>query len=194
MGVNHRSCRHRVGRRRHHVNTRKPRHRLGTRPERSLQQMSPPCVELLAADAAAARHRDRRYASLQALRCDLTLLLDRPASPPLAARDHLDPRALIRPVVRALSTSARGSTASSSISMDNTHHTIVASRNVRSTLRLRCCAGSARRADGLAYRRGHRGMARSGDWGAWRSTDLFGNSPRDRAHASPGVPPAAASD
>ena len=36
-------------------------------------------------------------------------------------------------------------------------------------------------------------MARSGDWRAWRSTDLFGNSHRDRAHASPGVPPAAAS-
>jgi hypothetical protein len=46
----------------------------------------------------------------------------------------------------------------------------------------------------LAYRRGHRGMARSGDWRAWRSTDLFGNSHRDRAYASPGVPPAAASD
>ena len=29
---------------------------------------------------------------------------------------------------------------------------------------------------------------------AWRSTDLFGNSHRDRAYASPGVPPAAASD
>ncbi len=38
------------------------------------------------------------------------------------------------------------------------------------------------------------GMARSGDWRAWRSTDLFGNSHRDRAYASPGVPPAAASD
>src|ERR1700676_1607424 len=35
------------------------------------------------------------------------------------------------PVVRALSNSARGATASSSISIDNTHHTSVASRNVR---------------------------------------------------------------
>jgi hypothetical protein len=38
------------------------------------------------------------------------------------------------------------------------------------------------------------GMTRSGDWRAWRSTDLFGNSHRDRAYASPGVPPTAASD
>ena len=29
---------------------------------------------------------------------------------------------------------------------------------------------------------------------SWRSTDLFGNSHRDRAYASPGVPPTAASN
>jgi hypothetical protein len=37
-------------------------------------------------------------------------------------------------------------------------------------------------------------MVRSSDWRAWRSADLFGNSHRDRAFASPGVPPTAASD
>ena len=31
-------------------------------------------------------------------------------------------------------------------------------------------------------------MVRSGDWRAWRSTDLFGNGHRDRVYASPGVP------
>ena len=34
-------------------------------------------------------------------------------------------------------------------------------------------------------------MVRSGDWRAWRSTDLFGNCHRDGANASPGVPPTA---
>jgi hypothetical protein len=60
-------------------------------PTGSFQQMSPPPIEQATADAVASRHRNWRYARLQALRRNLALLLDRPTSSPLAARDHLDP-------------------------------------------------------------------------------------------------------
>ena len=65
--------------------------RLTGGPERSLQQMSPPRIEQATADAVASRHRDWRYPRLQALRRNLPLLLNRPAPPPLAARNYLDP-------------------------------------------------------------------------------------------------------
>ncbi len=89
-----RPCRRRrIGRHRHHFNTRELRHRLTADPKRSFQQMSPPRIEQATADAIPPRHCDRRYARLQALRRDLALLLDRLTPPPLAVRDHLDPRA-----------------------------------------------------------------------------------------------------
>ena len=87
-----RRCRrHRLRRHGQHFNTRELCPRPGRGPERSFQQMSPPRVEQATADAIAARHRDRRYARLQTLRRNLPLLLDRPTSSPLAARDYLDP-------------------------------------------------------------------------------------------------------
>ena len=48
------------------------------------QQRVPPCIELPAADAVLARHLCRRCARRQALRRNRLLLLNRPATPPLA--------------------------------------------------------------------------------------------------------------
>ena len=72
-----------------------------------------------------------------ALRRNLALLLDRPTPPPLTARDQLDPLTASAHTISRMSalSSAPGSTAAPSVSMDNTHHTIAASRNVGSTRR-----------------------------------------------------------
>jgi hypothetical protein len=103
----------------------------------ALQQVPTPRVEQLAADAVPARYRDRQYARLQALRRNLALLLDRPPAP-LAARDHFSPlvaqsAGCERSYVASVPVSAR----SSSTTMDNTHHTPTAPRNVVTRHRLR---------------------------------------------------------
>jgi hypothetical protein len=129
--------RRRIGRHSHHFNARELRRRPRRGPERSFQQM-PPCIEKATADAVAAGHRDWRSpgSRLSAAISRFYSTDHRRRLSPRVITSIRWPRTLIRSVVRASFPSAIGSAASSSITMDNTHHTITASRNGGSTLRL----------------------------------------------------------
>jgi hypothetical protein len=104
----------------------------------------PPCIEKATADAVAAGHGDWRSpgSRLSAAISRFYSTDHRRRLSPRVITSIRWPRTLIRSVVRASFPSAIGSAASSSITMDNTHHTITASRNVGSTLRLRRSACS----------------------------------------------------